>query len=502
VDVVEIDGASNNKVDEARDLRSNVGFRPTRGRFKIYIIDEVHMLSNSAFNALLKTLEEPPSHVKFILATTEVQKIPITILSRCQRYDFATVGPAKILEALRHIAKQEGITADDEALRIVARRANGSMRDSQTLLEQLLGACDGVLTAEKVHALFGTAGDERVGELADAILDGDAKRAVELVGQSSAQGLQLGELLDQLVDYWRGMMLVSVGGADLESLPGSASVREKLTTHAAAVNLDAILAGIDILTGTKVKLRGSPHTQVLFEVAVLRLTRLSDLLSVSQLVQSLSGGAKLPAGGSSPKLATPGPAKPNAEAVKKKLVTAPEVKSEEMKVNGEWTATDFPIIWERVLEQVGPMLAAHLRQATDLQANFKPNSLAILFDSDYSSPCEMVRTDRNQDTLRRALRHVSGGEWAVRVDLKPNGPANGVGKATTAPAPLAPASHTHKGRNALLALPLFQAAQEVLGAQLMRVDDGFDPTPTPASTTDPESDPDAPIPAPTDPDET
>src|SRR4051794_17714172 len=175
VDVLEIDGASNNKVEEVRDLRQNVAFRPTRGRYKIYIIDEVHMLTTNAFNALLKTLEEPPEHVKFIFATTEVQKIPITILSRCQRFDFAHVGPAKIFEQLRRIVEREGHQADDEALRIVARRAAGSMRDSQSLLDQLLASGQGKLTAEHVHAVLGTAGDERVTELAAAVLDRDPK---------------------------------------------------------------------------------------------------------------------------------------------------------------------------------------------------------------------------------------------------------------------------------------------------------------------------------------
>src|SRR5205823_14344284 len=177
VDVLEIDGASNNKVEEVRDLRQNVGFRPTRGRYKVYIIDEVHMLSTSAFNALLKTLEEPPPHVKFILATTEVQKIPVTILSRCQRFDFAHVGPTKIFDQLKRIVATEGHEADDDALRLVARRAAGSMRDSQSLLDQLLASSSGKLNTEQVHAVLGSAGEERVTELAAAILVHDPKTA-------------------------------------------------------------------------------------------------------------------------------------------------------------------------------------------------------------------------------------------------------------------------------------------------------------------------------------
>src|SRR5687767_10510046 len=196
LDVREIDGASYNGVDEVRKLQDALPYRPARDRYKIFIVDEVHMLSQSAWNAFLKTLEEPPPHVKFIFATTEVQKIPITILSRCQRFDFAHVGTQKIFEQLRYVVGKEGLQADDDALQIVARRAAGSMRDSQSLLDQLLAFADGKLTAEKVHALLGTAGDDRVAELADAVLGKDARKAVELVGAFAERGLQLGELLD------------------------------------------------------------------------------------------------------------------------------------------------------------------------------------------------------------------------------------------------------------------------------------------------------------------
>src|SRR6476646_6654848 len=181
VDVLEIDGASNRGIDEIRQLRQNVAVRPSRVRYKIYIIDEVHMLTKEAFNALLKTLEEPPPHVKFIFATTEVQKIPLTILSRCQRFDFAGINTARILEQLKGIVAREGVKADDEALRIVARRAAGSMRDAQSLLEQLLSFGGDKLTADVVHSVLGTAADDRVVEIATAVLNKEAKRALGLV---------------------------------------------------------------------------------------------------------------------------------------------------------------------------------------------------------------------------------------------------------------------------------------------------------------------------------
>ena len=165
VDVLEIDGASNRGIDEIRQLRQNAGVRPSRSRFKIYIIDEVHMLTREAFNALLKTLEEPPEHVKFIFCTTEPTKIPITILSRCQRFDFAGILTRSIRQRLEQIVAAEGVEAEPEALEVLARRAAGSMRDSQSLLEQLLAFSPGRITVAEVHAMLGTAGEERLAAL-------------------------------------------------------------------------------------------------------------------------------------------------------------------------------------------------------------------------------------------------------------------------------------------------------------------------------------------------
>ena len=165
VDVLEIDGASNRGIDEIRQLRQNAGVRPSRARFKIYIIDEVHMLTREAFNALLKTLEEPPEHVKFIFCTTEPTKIPITILSRCQRFDFAGIQTGSIRQRLEQIVAAEGVEAEPEALEVLARRAAGSMRDSQSLLEQLLAFSAGRITVADVHGMLGTAGEERLAAL-------------------------------------------------------------------------------------------------------------------------------------------------------------------------------------------------------------------------------------------------------------------------------------------------------------------------------------------------
>ena len=177
IDVLEIDGASNRGIDEVREIRQNVQYRPSRARYKIYIIDEVHMLTTPAFNALLKTLEEPPPHVKFIFATTEVQKIPVTILSRCQRFDFGGIGMPRIVERLREIVAAEGMQADDDALELIARRAGGSMRDAQSLLDQLLAFGDDRLTAgTRPPACSARPTRSASPRLAAAVLQQDARR--------------------------------------------------------------------------------------------------------------------------------------------------------------------------------------------------------------------------------------------------------------------------------------------------------------------------------------
>jgi DNA polymerase-3 subunit gamma/tau len=499
VDVLEIDGASNNKVEEVRDLRQNVGFRPTRGRYKIYIIDEVHMLSTSAFNALLKTLEEPPPHVKFIFATTEVQKIPITILSRCQRFDFAHVGPGRIFDQLKRIVEREGHQADDDALKLVARRAAGSMRDSQSLLDQLLASADGRLTAAHVHAVLGTAGDERVIALAAAILGRDPAKALTLLGEWVERGLQVGELLDQLIDYWRALMLLNCA-PKLDEVPVSPLVQEAASKQAGKLALDTILAGLDVWTSTKARIRGTGHAQVLLEMAALRLARMEDTLAVGQLLQVLAQGTPLPASGIGIAASVVGPG--SGEGVK---TNEPPSTASNGNVNSSsMDAAPVPLeettvetVWQRaksILADRSPILARSLEFSLT-PAIFGPNSLAIRFQPGYSDAYRACNTDLGQERVADAVRRVTGQPTTVRFDPPPSGP-------TPTPRPDAPASNTAGRKKALLARPFFKKAADVLGAQVSHVDDAFDPTATAPAARPPAADPDddAPPPPP-DPDE-
>jgi len=286
VDVVEIDAASNRGVDEIRQLRQNVAVRPARGRAKVYIIDEVHMLTREAFNALLKTLEEPPGHVKFVLCTTEPDKLPITILSRCQRFDFTIVAPGPIARRLAQIVEAEGAEVTPAALDLIARRAAGSMRDSQSLLEQLLGSATGHIGIDEVHALIGTGREERVGEIISAIAARDAAAALAAFDAAVQGGADPGGVLDQLVAALRDCLLASVGcGPDVMTQPAGLGV--DLAGLGRQMGTATLLAMLQILDQTLSRMSLSSHVGVLAEMALVRLAHLEDLDSLAAAVAGL-----------------------------------------------------------------------------------------------------------------------------------------------------------------------------------------------------------------------
>lgn len=229
MDVLEIDAASNNGVDNVRDLRDDAIYTPSQVKMRVYIIDEVHMLSISAFNALLKIIEEPPEHLLFILATTELHKVPATILSRCQRFSFRRISQEDIAARLQYVAYQENIDLDDSAARVLARLADGGMRDGLSLLDQCASATTGELTAERVYACLGIAGERRCGELMGYVADHDTKKALELFNRLYTEGKDLGALLDELACLTRDLLVLKTApGAGITMLSGVASDQEAL----------------------------------------------------------------------------------------------------------------------------------------------------------------------------------------------------------------------------------------------------------------------------------
>lgn len=474
VDVIEIDAASNRGIDDVREIRQAVRSRSSRSRYKVYIVDEVHMLSKEAFNALLKTLEEPPPHVKFILATTEVQKIPITILSRCQRFDFLGISLPRIVERLREVVAAEGLKADDKALEVVARRAGGSMRDAQSLLDQLLAFGGEKLTVEVLHQMLGTADDDRVAALARAVLEQDAQRVLDLVSQAAGEGLQLGEVLDQLIDYWRDLMVVHCAGAQARDLSLPPRHREILAQQAAGLKLDTILAGLDILATTKSRLRTTSHPRILLEMALVRLGRLDQLVSLSQLSQLLRSAPE--AGAAAPRNSTAPTVRPPEAAwdgAKKKDLSQTEAAAPAGLL--PLTEATLEQVWPEVLRQVGRFLASDLEKA-GIPAISGPNTLVLRFGVGYNSQRKHCQEPPSVMRLEETLKKVTGQLWTVRID---SGGVD-VPEEMSETAPAARENPNPLGRSkqrwleVVNQVPLIRRAQEVLGAQPVgEIDDLF-----------------------------
>jgi len=267
LDLIEIDGASNRGIDEVRALREQVNFSPNVARYKVYIIDEVHMLTPEAFNALLKTLEEPPSHVIFVLATTEPHKLPPTIISRCQRFDFRRIPLNLIIQHLRHIADAEGLNVEDGALELIARSATGSMRDAISLLDQLSAYGSETITHDLVQSMLGAVATEPLAELIDHILQRDLKGALGLLTQLVDQGLDPRQLTSELLDYVRDLLQVKAGNApSLTAM--TASTEERMRSQATALSTGEILAIARLLTKASVDVKGNILSQLPLELAI------------------------------------------------------------------------------------------------------------------------------------------------------------------------------------------------------------------------------------------
>lgn len=265
MDMIEIDAASNNGVDDVRDLREKINFSPSQGKYKVYVIDEVHMLSGGAFNALLKTLEEPPPHAIFVLATTEIHKIPATVLSRCQRHEFRRVPIDEIVKNLKEIAATENIQADEEALTLIARQSAGGMRDAQSLLDQLSSTGTNI-TLALAQQVLGTATSQTVLDVINSILDHQPARGLETIHKALDSGADPRSLARQLVEYTRGLMLIQMGNA--EQVEATREVKTQMEAHAKAFNNSDVLRMMKIFNNAATDLRGGWQPSLSLELAL------------------------------------------------------------------------------------------------------------------------------------------------------------------------------------------------------------------------------------------
>ena len=287
IDVVEIDAASNTGVDNIRELRSNATLRPARARFKVYIIDEVHMLSTGAFNALLKTLEEPPGHVKFILATTEAQKVPATIQSRCQRFDFRAIEAASIAKHLRTIVEAEGVSTDEDVLRRIGRLANGSMRDALSLLDKLLSYDPQRLSIAVIDEILPPPHDELAEAVMEHVADADAAGALHALERALQSGRTVERFCDHLIEHVRTLMLLQVDGQNTELVDVAAQKRASLFAQADRFDAPTYVYMITLLEELRRNVKFSGAARALVDAAVVRLAMSHQFTQINALLERL-----------------------------------------------------------------------------------------------------------------------------------------------------------------------------------------------------------------------
>jgi DNA polymerase-3 subunit gamma/tau len=284
IDVLEIDGASNTGVDNVRELRENVRYLPSKGRYKIYIIDEVHMLSTSAFNALLKTLEEPPPHVLFIFATTEPHKIPLTILSRCQRFDFKRIPLHLIFERLRAIASAEEVRIDDDTLMFIAREAEGGMRDAQSLLDQVISYSGKEVQKDDILAVLGIGDRQILFDLSAAIFGKDAKRCLALIDDLYKRGYDLGQFCKDFLHHFRNLLVMKLDGEQSSVLTVPEHEAKELLSQGEGVSFEDLHRLFQILLKGEELMTRTPFPKVVLEMTVVEMVRLESLLPLDEIL--------------------------------------------------------------------------------------------------------------------------------------------------------------------------------------------------------------------------
>ncbi len=323
LDVLEIDGASNNGVDQVRELRDTAKFAPASGKYKIYIIDEVHMLSTAAFNALLKTLEEPPPHVKFLFATTDPEKVLPTILSRCQRFDLRRIPAALIVKHLAWIAEQEKVSIDPDALLAIARGADGGMRDAESTLDQLISFCGDRIVESDVLSMFGLAARAQLMQLVDALLEGDIATTLRLLEELTSSGKDLGRLLADLLNHFRNLLLFLVSGSEAGLLNVSEAEMGALTRQAKHIDADALTRVMEVLSAAEGRQREVASKRIFMEVTLLKVIQAREATSLDAVLKQLKAMRdQVPAG---PAVAVPAASAMKVNSVAPVVPPAPVV---------------------------------------------------------------------------------------------------------------------------------------------------------------------------------
>jgi len=450
LDVIEIDGASNRGIEEIRELRDTVKYAPASSRFKIYIIDEVHMLTKEAFNALLKTLEEPPAHVKFMFATTEPEKVLPTILSRCQRFDLRRIPSALIVKHLALIAGQEKVHIDEAALYAIARGADGGMRDAESTLDQLISFCGDKIEEPDVLSMFGLAAQGQILALSRAVLGGEVEGALRELSELAGHGKDLGRLLSDLLGHFRNLLIYQVSRGDMNILEVSEAEAASLKEQSASVSAEALTRIMEVLTDCETRLRDAASKKILIEVALLKAIEARSAVSIDTVLRQLqqlrsangigSGGTTLT---TAVRAADAGP----APGVAANNAASPPGLSAAPTIPTGATAADVQLeeLWANVIDAVGrasPFTRSYLLEAHPV--SLAKDLLTIGFDPEFADHLELVDNVKNRTLIQTKLKELGRGDLQVKfikIEASANRPRlpapAEVAVSTAAPAPAA-----------------------------------------------------------------
>jgi DNA polymerase-3 subunit gamma/tau len=442
IDVLEIDGASNNGVEQVRELRETCKYAPASSKFKIYIIDEVHMLSTAAFNALLKTLEEPPEHVKFMFATTDPEKVLPTILSRCQRFDLRRIPASLIVQQLATIAKQENVKISPEALYAIARGADGGMRDAESTLDQLISFCGNSIEEPDVLSMFGLTAQKQLLELSLAVLGGEIERALRLLNELGKGGKDLGRLLSDLLSHFRNLLIFQVSRGDLNLLEVSEAEAASLREQSALADANALTRIMEVLANAEIRLRDAASKKILLEVALLKAIEARNAVSIDSVLkrlQDLRGGETGVSAPAAQRTQIPPPAERRAPARHepentRSSETAP-APAAPMALAESPASGDLEALWARLVEAVGrvsPFTRSYLLEAHPV--SFAKNILTIGFAPECEDHIALVDNARNHTLLQTKLAEL-GHTNAQFKFIKAEAPAHRAPAVVQAPSP-------------------------------------------------------------------
>jgi DNA polymerase-3 subunit gamma/tau len=420
LDVIEIDGASNNSVDDVRQLRENVRYAPAKGRYKIYLIDEVHMLSSAAFNALLKTLEEPPEHVKFVFATTEPQKVLPTILSRCQRFDLHRIPANLIAKHLQFIAGKEKITLEPAAAHAIARGAEGGLRDAESMLDQLVAFCGEKISENDVLNVFGFTSEQTVVDLTGRILRTETPGAIDLLHHQSEAGKDMMRLISDLIAYLRDL-LVFKAKPDALKEDVETDVQTSLAAHAELVTTDRLLELVDQFAVAEGRMKWVPNKKLHFEVAIIKAIQSLGQATLDEVIEKLSelrdGGISRPPAVSTQSVAA-GADRGGENSRARKAAVSDSGYNESAPRVAE-TSPDANELWQKILAKVpaqkafvrNSAAAAHVLgiEGRNFQLGFAPGDKAMM---------DILGTQANRRFLETLLHEITGDDWSVKLSVK------------------------------------------------------------------------------------